>query len=202
MTFADYDPGDFFDEMFAGAGRPRPAARALTQVVDALPAGEIERRPRSAERALMAMGITFNVYGDHEGTERIFPFDVIPRIVSAAEWRTIERGSQPAHPRGLHVRSGGDDRRHTAPTRPLAAPGRLPGFRTARHRVPPRAGTGGALRQRLSRDGAAAGISTPGRRRRLARMAGRLLPGARVDRRRSDEQSLPLDHPRHAWVGT
>ena len=63
-----------------------------TQVIDALPAGEIERRQRSAERALLAMGITFNVYGDDAGTERIFPFDLIPRIVSAAEWRTIERG--------------------------------------------------------------------------------------------------------------
>jgi uncharacterized circularly permuted ATP-grasp superfamily protein len=61
-------------------------------VIDTLPPGEIERRQRSAERALMAMGITFNVYGDNEGTERIFPFDLVPRIVSAAEWRTIERG--------------------------------------------------------------------------------------------------------------
>ncbi len=92
MTFADYDPGPFFDEMFAGVGAPRPAARALTQLIDVLPAGEIERRQRSAERALLAMGITFNVYGHNEGTERIFPFDLIPRIVSAAEWETIERG--------------------------------------------------------------------------------------------------------------
>ena len=92
MTFTHYDPEDFFDEMFARAGAPRPAAHALTQVIDALPPGEIERRQRSAERALMAMGITFNVYGDDEGTERIFPFDLIPRIVSATEWRTIERG--------------------------------------------------------------------------------------------------------------
>jgi uncharacterized circularly permuted ATP-grasp superfamily protein len=92
MTFATYDPEGFFDEMFASAGAPRAAAHALTQVIDALPAGEIERRQRSAERALLAMGITFNVYGADEGTERIFPFDLIPRIVSAAEWRTIERG--------------------------------------------------------------------------------------------------------------
>ena len=92
MNFADYDPEGFFDEMFASAGAPRAAAHALTQVIEALPAGEIERRQRSAERALLAMGITFNVYGDDEGTERIFPFDLIPRIVSAAEWRTIERG--------------------------------------------------------------------------------------------------------------
>ena len=78
--------------MFLRAGSPRAAAHALPQVIDALPPGEIERRQRSAERALMAMGITFNVYGEDEGTERIFPFDLIPRIVSAAEWRTIERG--------------------------------------------------------------------------------------------------------------
>ena len=92
MKFAHYDPEEFFDEMFASAGAPRAAAHALTQVIDALPPGEIERRQRSAERALMAMGITFNVYGDDAGTERIFPFDLIPRIVSAADWRTIERG--------------------------------------------------------------------------------------------------------------
>src|SRR5262245_36496769 len=92
MTFARYDPESFFDEMFVEAGTPRAAAAALTQVIDAMPAEEIERRQRSAERALMAMGITFNVYGEGEGTERIFPFDLIPRIVSAAEWRTIERG--------------------------------------------------------------------------------------------------------------
>ena len=92
MTFAQYDPEGFFDEMFASAGAPRAGAHALTQVIDALPAGEIERRQRSAERALLAMGITFNVYGADEGTERIFPFDLIPRIVSAGEWRTIERG--------------------------------------------------------------------------------------------------------------
>jgi uncharacterized circularly permuted ATP-grasp superfamily protein len=92
MTFADYNPGEFFDEMFVRPGAPRAAASALTKVIDGLPPGEIERRQRSAERALMAMGITFNVYGDDEGTERIFPFDLIPRIVSAGEWRMIERG--------------------------------------------------------------------------------------------------------------
>ncbi len=106
MNFTDYNPEGFFDEMFVGAGAPRAGAHALTQVIEALPAGEIERRQRSAERALLAMGITFNVYGDDEGTERIFPFDLIPRIVSAAEWRTIERGSEAAHSRAepLHRR--------------------------------------------------------------------------------------------------
>jgi uncharacterized circularly permuted ATP-grasp superfamily protein len=92
VRFTDYDPEGFFDEMFGNERRPRPAARALAQFIDALPDGELLRRQRSAERALLTMGITFNVYGDGAGTERIFPFDLLPRIVSASEWRTIERG--------------------------------------------------------------------------------------------------------------
>jgi uncharacterized circularly permuted ATP-grasp superfamily protein len=78
--------------MFGEPARPRAAARALVQLIDALPDGDLLRRQRSAERALLNLGITFNVYGDSAGTERIFPFDLVPRIVSAAEWREIERG--------------------------------------------------------------------------------------------------------------
>jgi uncharacterized circularly permuted ATP-grasp superfamily protein len=92
MRFAQYSTDDFFDEMFAAGQQPRAAASALTRFIDALPDGELLRRQRSAERALLHMGITFNVYGDSAGTERIFPFDLVPRIVAAAEWRVIERG--------------------------------------------------------------------------------------------------------------
>jgi uncharacterized circularly permuted ATP-grasp superfamily protein len=92
MRFADYEPGDFFDEMFDTTREPRSAARALSQLIDTLPDGELLRRQLSAERALLHMGITFNVYGDGAGTERIFPFDLVPRIVAASEWNEIERG--------------------------------------------------------------------------------------------------------------
>src|SRR5687767_5276321 len=92
MRFTHYDPDGFFDEMFGAVQRPRPPAHALVQFIDGLPDGELLRRQRSAERALLNMGITFNVYGDSAGTERIFPFDLVPRIVSAAEWALIERG--------------------------------------------------------------------------------------------------------------
>src|SRR5580700_9466440 len=92
MKFTHYDTGEFYDEMFAEPDLPRVAARALVQVIDALPEGELLGRQRSAERALLNMGITFNVYGDSAGTERIFPFDLVPRIVAASEWQTIERG--------------------------------------------------------------------------------------------------------------
>src|SRR5437867_11075869 len=92
MRFANYGTDGFFDEMFSGDNQPRAAAKALIQVIDGLPDGELLRRQRAAERALLHMGITFNVYGDSAGTERIFPFDLVPRIVSASEWHVIERG--------------------------------------------------------------------------------------------------------------
>src|SRR5262245_50931677 len=92
MRFTKYDTGPFFDEMFREGSSPRGPARALIQFIDTLPEGELLRRQRSAERALLNLGITFNVYGDSAGTERIFPFDLVPRIVSASEWQRIERG--------------------------------------------------------------------------------------------------------------
>ena len=92
MRFTHYETGGFFDEMFDADGEPRSAARALSQFIETLPDGEFLRRQQSAERALLHMGITFNVYGDRAGTERIFPFDLVPRIVAAAEWSFIERG--------------------------------------------------------------------------------------------------------------
>src|SRR5471030_960991 len=92
MRFEQYQSGPFFDEMFQPGGAPRAAARALIQLIEGMTDGELLRRQRSAERALLNMGITFNVYGDSAGTERIFPFDLVPRIVAAAEWNWIERG--------------------------------------------------------------------------------------------------------------
>src|SRR4030095_5697012 len=67
-------------------------ARAVALFVEPLPDGELLRRQRSAERALLNLGITFGVYGDTAGQERIFPFDLVPRIVAAHERSRIERG--------------------------------------------------------------------------------------------------------------
>src|SRR5713101_7068856 len=92
MRFEHYQTGPFFDEMFEAGCEPRAAARALVHLIEAMTDGELLRRQQSAERALLHMGITFNVYGDSAGTERIFPFDLVPRIVSASEWLVIERG--------------------------------------------------------------------------------------------------------------
>ncbi|MEO7092656.1 MAG: circularly permuted type 2 ATP-grasp protein [Polyangiales bacterium] len=93
MKFDRYDPtAGVFDEMFEAQGRPRPGCSLLAGKIDTLTAGELARRQLSAERALLAMGITFNVYGDGAGLDKIMPFDLVPRIVPAGEWSRIERG--------------------------------------------------------------------------------------------------------------
>jgi uncharacterized circularly permuted ATP-grasp superfamily protein len=78
--------------MFDGQGAARPEARLLLETIQSLAEGQLLQCQRAAERLLLQMGITFNVYGEAAGTERIFPFDLIPRIVSAPEWEVIERG--------------------------------------------------------------------------------------------------------------
>jgi len=92
VQFTDYDPGDFYDELFVAKGEPRPDAIPLVERINSLSPEEVLRRQQAAQLALFKIGVTFNVYGDSEGTERIFPFDIIPRIVSAHEWKTLEQG--------------------------------------------------------------------------------------------------------------
>lgn len=92
MRLDTYDPGDFYDELFLGKGQPRPQATPLIERINSLVPEELEQRQEVAQKALFKLGATFNVYGDNRGTERIFPFDVIPRIVSAQEWTTLEAG--------------------------------------------------------------------------------------------------------------
>src|SRR5690348_3691451 len=92
MRFSSYQTDGLYDELFETQGQPRQNGRSLVEKIESLPDGELLRRQRAAERALLQLGITFNVYGDGEGTERIWPFDLVPRIVSANEWDWIERG--------------------------------------------------------------------------------------------------------------
>ncbi|MGQ0792928.1 MAG: circularly permuted type 2 ATP-grasp protein [Deltaproteobacteria bacterium] len=91
LNFDNYDTEGFYDEMFDSAGSPRDWYRLLKDYIENLEPGELMRRQHSAERMLLAMGITFNVYKEGGG-ENIFPFDVIPRIIDSAEWDGIERG--------------------------------------------------------------------------------------------------------------
>ena len=90
--FDGYNTDGFYDEMFAPDGSARPAVQMLVERIESFPEGELNRRQIAAEHALLRMGITFNVYADEQGIEKIFPFDLIPRIIDASEWDWIERG--------------------------------------------------------------------------------------------------------------
>src|SRR5262249_37393086 len=89
---AGYDPGSFFDEMFEASGDPRPHYRKIHERLAAMGPAELDERRRLADVSFLLQGITFAVYSDGRGTERLFPFDLIPRILPAAEWDRIERG--------------------------------------------------------------------------------------------------------------
>lgn len=92
MRFQSYDPGEFYDELFVAKGQPRSYAAQLIDRINSLSPGDLEIRQEAAKTAMMKLGATFNVYNDSQGTERILPFDLIPRIVSASEWAYLERG--------------------------------------------------------------------------------------------------------------
>lgn len=94
MKLDSYQTEGFYDELFLADGTPRKEFKSLVDRINSLPSGDLVRRQRAAERNLMHMGITFNVYGDDAGEERILPFDLIPRLVTAKEWAWIERGLQ------------------------------------------------------------------------------------------------------------
>src|SRR5437899_12287075 len=81
-----------FDEMVGEAGQTRPHYNRFCKLFDTIDLEEFTHRRQSVDSAFLRQGITFNVYGDARGTEKIFPFDLVPRIIPAAEWDYIERG--------------------------------------------------------------------------------------------------------------
>lgn len=92
-AFPEYETKDFYDEMFLPDGMPRPRAELLAwKLRSSLAEGDLAKRQRSADQTLLNMGITFNVYGHAAGTEKIWPFDLVPRIIESDEWRQIEAG--------------------------------------------------------------------------------------------------------------
>ena len=90
--FEKYEVNGLFDEMFAPSGEPRPHYKAVAERLEGLGPDAFARRVRVADVTFRNQGITFTVYSDERGVEKIFPFDLVPRIVPADEWDTIERG--------------------------------------------------------------------------------------------------------------
>ena len=81
-----------YDEMRDAQGGVRPHYAALAARIETLSADELAERQRTLERFFLLQGITFTVYGAESTTERIIPTDLLPRIISAEEWKTIEAG--------------------------------------------------------------------------------------------------------------
>src|SRR5215210_8529865 len=90
--FGAYEIADAYDEMFDARAQPRRPYRKLHKELMNLSPAELGRSKQKADLSFFNQGITFTVYGRKEGTERIFPHDLLPRIVSAADWDVIERG--------------------------------------------------------------------------------------------------------------
>ena len=90
--FSNYLLDAAYDEMFDGAGGPRAHCQGLFEDLMAASVPELREHQSEAEKAFLTQGITFTVYGDTQGTERIFPYDLLPRVITAAEWRVLERG--------------------------------------------------------------------------------------------------------------
>ena len=89
-----YAVAHHYDELYLPDGKPRPHYEALAKTLGRLGREEILARVQDVNTALLQRGVTFTVYADSEGTERVFPFDIIPRILTAEEWARIERGIQ------------------------------------------------------------------------------------------------------------
>lgn len=90
--FSGYSAGRFYDEMFADSGRPRFHYARLFERLGVMAPAQFEERRKLADLSFLLQGITFTVYNDGRGTERLFPFDLIPRIIPHSEWAHIERG--------------------------------------------------------------------------------------------------------------
>jgi uncharacterized circularly permuted ATP-grasp superfamily protein len=90
--FEQYQVNGLFDEMFARDGTPREHYAAVSSRLTALGPAAFARRVRMADLTFRNQGITFTVYSDRRGVEKIFPFDLVPRLIPANEWELIERG--------------------------------------------------------------------------------------------------------------
>lgn len=95
LQLNSYEPenGRFYDELLQGKGQARAGLEPLLEGINSLHNGTLRARQQAAEHALLSMGITFTLNDDEgDAAERIFPFDVVPRVILPHEWTRLERG--------------------------------------------------------------------------------------------------------------
>jgi len=85
INWNDYDPGRFYDELFESKGKPREASRDVFRHLQTLSTQDIYRRKKTADAAIVELGITFTVYSDGTNIDRAWPFDIIPRVICGME---------------------------------------------------------------------------------------------------------------------
>jgi uncharacterized circularly permuted ATP-grasp superfamily protein len=91
--FSDYRRlGGTYDEFFSDQGQARAVVEQLVRSLDRIGQREFQKRQHLANSAFLNAGVTFSVYSDTQGGERVFPFDLIPRVVAPSEWDRVERG--------------------------------------------------------------------------------------------------------------
>ncbi len=92
INWQNYDPKEFYDEIVSSPGYARVPARGLAKYLRSLTEQQLKRRQRAADLAIAEMGVTFTVYSEGQNIDRAWPFDIIPRVISAKEWAHVERG--------------------------------------------------------------------------------------------------------------
>lgn len=88
----DYNAGAFFCELFGNRANPAPELTKLWQHLQQMEHSDLSARTKDAERELFLLGITFTVYSDRNAIDRILPFDVLPRVITAKDWRILDAG--------------------------------------------------------------------------------------------------------------
>jgi uncharacterized circularly permuted ATP-grasp superfamily protein len=90
--WTNYHCSGFYDELIGTEAQPRPGGATLAAHLEGLSERQLKLRQEAAERAIVEMGVTFTVYTEGQNIDRAWPFDIIPRIIAANEWRQIEQG--------------------------------------------------------------------------------------------------------------
>ena len=91
-SWKSYDSGKFFDELITAKGQPRTAARRLVNLLQRLSPQEMDARRAEAELAIREMGISFTIYSEGKNIDRAWPFDIIPRVITAKDWAKVSHG--------------------------------------------------------------------------------------------------------------
>jgi uncharacterized circularly permuted ATP-grasp superfamily protein len=87
-----YDAGAFYCELLGSEAHPNPVTQLIERQLSTISEEELRKRAKAAENDLFDLGVTFTVYSENTAIDRVFPFDLIPRVITAAEWAAIEAG--------------------------------------------------------------------------------------------------------------